>query len=789
MFGGLGNDFIHGGAGDDALSGAEAMAISYLQKYTGKTLTSTVQSDFYHPFNPGDALRFNASTSINYDPARRADEFALYDEYNPLRKIMLNLSSGAATPDGSGSEFFLNFANADGPLDTKWNGGVPTDGDDIIFGDLGNDWIVGGTGRDDLYGGWGADLMNGDDNLNTAGGIANDTPDPNASYEDRAFGGAGRDILIGNTGGDRLMDWAGEFNSFLVPFAPFGLSTISRSLQPGIAEFLYSLSASDGADWTRGTDVGNVTRNGEPNGEMGLITQKDAAWHDQTGAPYDPQPGNVPGGSRDVLRSSSFNTGAMQAFAPDTGTWTVQNGALQVSASSLHADAVAVYDIGDSDGLPSYFEVQASIRVIKPLAGWKANSYIIFDYESPTAFKFTGIDIASNKLVMGHRDASGWIVDKQAPFQAKPDAYYNMLLSVNGLTASLIVDNTTVFTQTYNARVVDGYSYGLNWGLVGFGSDNSQGAMDDVAVQVLPPQITFNNSEDFSDGVADLFTGAKTGTWAVQGGQFAGSLGTGATSAYSLVSLPGVNNLQTSAYLDLSSSITTQGQAGIIFDQYSPQDFKFAAIDAVADQVVIGHYTARSGWVIDRSVAKVIDAGVAYNLDVTLRGTTVNVTVNGQTIVSNAFNAVTVDGRFGVLTRSSGTSFDNVTIKTDDLAFLTSNRPPVAKNDNATTPAGTPVTIPVLANDLDADGNTLTVSAFTQPASGTLVLNATGTFTYTPRATFTGVDTFTYTISDGATLSNSATVTVQVNGTSNTPPVASNDSARPIKASRSSFPS
>ena len=38
-----------------------------------------------------------------------------------------------------------------------------SDGDDVIFGDLGNDWIVGGTGRDHLYGGWGNDLLNADD--------------------------------------------------------------------------------------------------------------------------------------------------------------------------------------------------------------------------------------------------------------------------------------------------------------------------------------------------------------------------------------------------------------------------------------------------------------------------------------------------------------------------------------------------------------------------------------------------------------------------------------------------
>ena len=35
---------------------------------------------------------------------------------------------------------------------------------------------------------------------------------------------------------------------------------------------------------------------------------------------------------------------------------------------------------------------------------------MIFDYFRPTDFKFAGIDISTNKLVMGYRDASGWHV-------------------------------------------------------------------------------------------------------------------------------------------------------------------------------------------------------------------------------------------------------------------------------------------------------------------------------------------------------------------------------------------
>src|SRR6185437_10916554 len=173
-----------------------------------------------------------------------------------------------------------------------------------------------------LYGGFGSDLLNADDDLSTNGG-ANDQPDTSASYEDRAFGGAGRDVLIGNTGGDRLIDWSGEYNSYLVPFSPFGAATVSRSLQPALFDFLYQLSASDGADAPRAADTGSdPARNGEPKGELGLVLQQDAAWGDQHGGPSDPQPGNGHA-TRDVLRSASFDSGSASGFTPQVGTFSV----------------------------------------------------------------------------------------------------------------------------------------------------------------------------------------------------------------------------------------------------------------------------------------------------------------------------------------------------------------------------------------------------------------------------------------------------------------------------------
>jgi hypothetical protein len=636
IYGGLGSDWLHGGSGDDAMSGAEALP------------------EFYgDPDNPGNVLQYDTTTG----------EFDAYNEFEPLAKIV---------------GFLLNFDHTEGVLraDAEW-GEVYDDGDDRIFGDLGNDWIVGGTGRDNLYGGWGDDLLNADDNHDstddgigdvTEADLANNIPDTHPTYEDRAFGGAGRDRLIANTGGDRLIDWVGEFDSYLVPFAPFGLGTVSRALQPQIADFLYDLSASDGADPTRSADTSaDAARNGEPEGELGVVRQQDFAWQSQTGAPDDPQAGNIPGGPRDVLRSANFNNPSQASgFFADSGVWEISGGQLKVGAESLGGDAVSVYHV--EDAIPGYFEIQASVAFDKGTGGWDGNAFLIFDYQSPDDFKFAGLDDKLNKVVVGYRDASGWHVIQQSfvPGGVKPDKTYNVLLAVNGLNISLVVNNKLLLTHTFAPRVIDGWSYGLNYGLVGMGSDNARGTFDNVAVQVLPPQITLEKTEDFS-GQPTLSFNVESGSWSV-GGKAYNVADPGSDAAISLVDL-GVENLNFNSYLELEATVNTDGLAGFVFDRYD-DSFKFVAIDALNDQIVIGHYTTKKGWVDDAVASTEIVAGQDYTLGVALKGTTVSLTLNGQVLLGHAFNAATVDGRFGLIATEGAASFDDVEVKTDDSAFI-----------------------------------------------------------------------------------------------------------------------
>jgi VCBS repeat-containing protein len=147
-----------------------------------------------------------------------------------------------------------------------------------------------------------------------------------------------------------------------------------------------------------------------------------------------------------------------------------------------------------------------------------------------------------------------------------------------------------------------------------------------------------------------------------------------------------------------------------------------------------------------------------------LTATNLTAPTNG-TVVLNSDGTVTYTPKTGYVGTDSFTykAFDGSAYSTaTTVTVQVANRPPVAVNDIVASPKGAAISISVLANDSDPDGDVLTVTALTQPANGTIVLNSNGTITYTPKKGFSGIDSFTYQASDGLAQSNTATVSISV---------------------------
>jgi hypothetical protein len=168
-----------------------------------------------------------------------------------------------------------------------------------------------------------------------------------------------------------------------------------------------------------------------------------------------------------------------------------------------------------------------------------------------------------------------------------------------------------------------------------------------------------------------------------------------------------------------------------------------------------------------------------------------DLTVTAGTFTTNQGGSLVLkaDGSYTYTPKTDFTGEDSVSYTLSDgeltsTATLTINVSnvnvaPVAVNDNASTDENTIYfsTISLIANDSDADGDDLTVTAgtFTTNQGGSLVLKADGSYTYTPKTDFTGQDSYDYTLSDGS-LTSTATLTITVSNV-NVAPVAVNDNA------------
>ncbi|EKJ2103972.1 tandem-95 repeat protein, partial [Vibrio parahaemolyticus] len=147
---------------------------------------------------------------------------------------------------------------------------------------------------------------------------------------------------------------------------------------------------------------------------------------------------------------------------------------------------------------------------------------------------------------------------------------------------------------------------------------------------------------------------------------------------------------------------------------------------------------------------------------------TVSVNPDGSVTYTPNDNYVGKD-TFTYIVTSGGVS-ESTTVNVDVTPV---NDAPVAKDDTATTQEDTAVTIDVLPNDTDVDGDKLSIQSASVPSDQGTVEIVDGKLVFTPAKNFHGDAEITYTVSDGA-LTGQATVKVTVNAVNDTPVVESN---------------
>ncbi|MEL6885054.1 MAG: Ig-like domain-containing protein [Pseudomonadota bacterium] len=116
-----------------------------------------------------------------------------------------------------------------------------------------------------------------------------------------------------------------------------------------------------------------------------------------------------------------------------------------------------------------------------------------------------------------------------------------------------------------------------------------------------------------------------------------------------------------------------------------------------------------------------------------------------------------------------------VATSTFEIVIEGTNTAPVAVDDGpVTVDEDTSVTINVLDNDFDDDGDPITITDASAD-NGTVTINADGTLTYVPDADYNGTDMITYTIADGVGGTDQAIVPITVNPVNDAPVTAAAD--------------
>ncbi len=226
------------------------------------------------------------------------------------------------------------------------------------------------------------------------------------------------------------------------------------------------------------------------------------------------------------------------------------------------------------------------------------------------------------------------------------------------------------------------------------------------------------------------------------------------------------------AQIDVEVTYSSDQNVG----QCTAAPLSFNAISPSESHVGVGE-SASFSYVVTNNDSDQCEPSVVSIADSSDNGLTATVDINDVTLNPGEHQTIALDvqvadnltdGAYEVaITASRSVNADSVTQKAK--LYVTSgsvsNTPPAAIDDSQPLESKSRVTVAVLSNDFDADGDALRIVSVSQPSKGTVTINSDNTIDYIPSKRFKQSDQFTYTISDGQ-FESTAQVNVKLSTTS-----------------------
>jgi cysteine-rich repeat protein len=472
---------------------------------------------------------------------------------------------------------------------------------------------------------------------------------------------------------------------------------------------------------------------------------------------------------------------------PDTLTYLLTDGDGDLDSAQLSLNVMAIDDTPDpvddavtvtEDSGPSAIDVLANDSglgdggiVVTALAG---NGTVTVDGANQIIYTpdadFNGTDVISYQVTDGDGDAGSAMVtvmvtavddlpvasDDASSVAEDGSVVIAVLANDSGLgdgglvlvagdpaggSATVNGDDTITYTPDANFNGADSFTYTVTDG-------DGDSASASVAVMV-------NGADDLPNASDDTTSVAEDGSVVIAVLANDSGLGDGPLTLTTLPAGHGaltVNGNGTITYTPVANFNGPDGFTYTVTDADGDADSATVVItvDSVDDQPSASDDTATP--TEDSAVVIAVlandsgrgDAPLTITTTTPTSGTT-SVGAGNQVTYTPAANFNGSDSFSYTITDADGDS-DSATVT---ITVTPVNDAPNAVSDSVTTNLDVAITTAVLANDTDVDGDDLDVTVLSDPPSGSAVINADNSITYTPDLGFQGTDVFTYDISDG----------------------------------------
>ncbi|MFV2067966.1 MAG: lamin tail domain-containing protein, partial [Pirellulales bacterium] len=166
-----------------------------------------------------------------------------------------------------------------------------------------------------------------------------------------------------------------------------------------------------------------------------------------------------------------FQDGTAEGFDRVRGSWGVIDGRYEVTPDD-EGDAISI--VSAATDLGSRYTLRMTIQ-IPDQETFNKNAIVLFDYRSPTDFKFASFHASSGKWRIGRRDADGWVFLAENKRKLEADRDYLIELEVDG--SSVTVRSAGVTQVDYDFDEV------MQGGQIGLGSKNGSARFDDFVFE------------------------------------------------------------------------------------------------------------------------------------------------------------------------------------------------------------------------------------------------------------------------------------------------------------------